>query len=209
LLLSSFLTRHCPFTVAAHLCRNPSESTYKETTKFTELKQDVGTGYAWPIQTAGGLREGFRGDKETRLYAGGYTVGQEQPFALLVSNENDWRGGLEELLKRRQIRFCNARSFGEVEPALDRTHPEVVVAASELPDGTWRDIVSLIRKTLVPTSLIVVEEGKLSRPYLSAAIDCGVFDFIRPPFESEMQAGIIQVAARDARRRREARYSKP
>ncbi len=131
-------------------------------------------------------------------------MGQEQLFALMVSHDNDWRGNLEEFLTRRQISFGKAHSFREVEPVLSRNHPEVIITASELPDGTWRDIVRLVEKTSVPTSLLVVAENNHGRRYLSAAIDCGVFDFIRPPLVSEMQAGIIQVAARDARRRREA-----
>ena len=130
---------------------------------------------------------------------------QEQLFALLISNGNHWGGDLEELLKKRQISFGKVQSCEQVANALNRSQPQVIITAAELHDGTWRDIASLVEKAPAPASIIVVAENRVSRPYLSAAIDHGVFDFIHPPFVSEMQACIIQAAARDARRRREVR----
>ena len=130
-------------------------------------------------------------------------MAQEQLFALVVSNGNAWRGDLEEFLRKLQISFRNVKSCGQLVSALDMSQPQVIITAAELHDGTWRDIARLVGKARVPTSIIVVAEGKASRPYLPATINHGVFECIRPPFESEMQACIINVAAKDARRRRE------
>lgn len=127
---------------------------------------------------------------------------QEQLSALLVSDGNQWHRDLEEFLKNYQISFENVQGCEPVLNALNQSRPQVIITATKLHDGTWRDVVSLVEKAPVPASIIVVAEDRVGRPYLSAAIDHGVFDFIHPPFESEMQACVIQVAARDARRRR-------
>lgn len=130
---------------------------------------------------------------------------QEQPFALVVSSGNDWRIGLEEFLTARQIDFGSAHGLGEVAAALDHDPPEVIITAEDLPDGTWHDIADLVVKAPVPVNIVVVAERRDNRPYLSAAIDCGAFDFIHPPIAAEGQACVIQVAARDTRRRRKER----
>lgn len=127
---------------------------------------------------------------------------QEHLSALLISNGNYWRGNLEEFLKGRHVNFGNLQDCGQLASALDRSQPQVIITATELPDGTWRDIVSVVKKAAAPSSIIVVAEDRASRPYLSAAIDYGVFDFVHPPFESEIQACVIHAAARSARRRR-------
>lgn len=129
---------------------------------------------------------------------------QRRPSVLLVSNGNKWHRGMEALLKRHEVEIWNARSFEEMVKLLGRTHPEVIIAATVVAGKSWREMVRHVAETAVPTNVIVVAESDSSRLYLTAALDCGAFEFLVPPLERETYARVVQVAAKDARRQRRA-----
>lgn len=126
-------------------------------------------------------------------------------FALLASDERHCTEEFSALLKTQQIQFWNVQACEDMAGVLDRTHPELIITAAKLHDGTWRDIVSLVRKAPVLTNVLVLAESEDARPYLPAVIDYGVFDFIPRSYGVDAKARMVRAAARDYRRRRRVR----
>jgi FixJ family two-component response regulator len=67
----------------------------------------------------------------------------------------------------------------------------LIFTDSQLPDGTWADVVRLAGNARTPTSVIVVSRLVDVRFYLDA-LENGAFDFIAPPFEPMELAHIVQ-----------------
>lgn len=107
------------------------------------------------------------------------------------------------MLKSQGIEIWTSYTCEEAVRLLDQTHPELIFTATELSDGTWREIVSLTERASVPINVIVVGKHKDTRLCLST-MEYGAFDFILPPFEADVLNHVVRVAADDARRRRES-----
>ena len=80
--------------------------------------------------------------------------------------------------------------------------PELVFTDTQLPDGTWSDVVRLAEGARAPVNVIVVSR-LVDIPLYVRAIEQGAFDFITPPFESADLAYVIRCAAGNVLRRRE------
>lgn len=121
-------------------------------------------------------------------------------FALLACGGQNCLEDLRAPLKGQGFGVCRERTSEEVTRLLDQTHPELILIASNLPDGKLNDIVGFTGKASVPTSVIVVGKSKDTRRYLSTT-GYEVLDFFLPPFEMGTLTHIVRVAAEDARHR--------
>lgn len=133
----------------------------------------------------------------------GQGVAQRKLFALLVSDGNQSLESLGVLLKALGIEVRISRTCAEAARLLEQTRPELIFTTIEHADGTWRDVITLAGKAVAATNVIVVAKSHDVRLYI-AAMDCGAFDYMLPPFESESVAHIVRVAAENVRRRRKA-----
>ena len=124
-------------------------------------------------------------------------------FALLVHDRPSPLESLKTDLKNLSVKTWSARSLDEAAKLLDQTHPELIFTDTQLADGTWSEVVSLVEGAGAPANVIVVGSHGDIRVYVSA-MESGAFDFIVPPLEPESLLHIVGVAIDNVRRRREA-----
>ena len=124
-------------------------------------------------------------------------------FALLVHDRPSPLESLKTDLNNLSVKTWSARSLDEAAKLLDQTHPELVFTDTQLADGTWSEVVSLVEGAGAPANVIVVGSHVDIRVYVSA-MESGAFDFIVPPLEPESLLHVVGVAIDNVRRRREA-----
>ncbi len=113
---------------------------------------------------------------------------------LLVHNEADAFGGLEEMLRDQQVRTHHAHHCAEARCILSETRTlDVVLTAAKLADGTWEDVIRLVRKTARHLPVIVMSRVVSMRLYLDTQ-DGGAADFIAPPVQPRDLAHVLTSA---------------
>ncbi|MBI1941083.1 MAG: response regulator [Acidobacteria bacterium] len=114
--------------------------------------------------------------------------------AVLVHNQPDPLGGLKPALEIQSVVIRRAHSCREAGRLLEGPNPPLLVFTdSQLPDGTWADVVRLAGKAPTPASVIVVSRLVDVQLYLDA-LEYGAFDFIAPPFEPRELAHVVECA---------------
>jgi len=100
---------------------------------------------------------------------------------LLVHNEPDAFRGLEEMLHEQEIRTAQAHQCAEARSLLKEAGPvDLVLTDVTLADGTWKDIIQMVRKSAKGTPVIVMSRVVSMKLYLDTQ-DAGAADFIVPP----------------------------
>jgi DNA-binding NtrC family response regulator len=90
---------------------------------------------------------------------------------------------------------------------LDHHHVTVVLSEPELPDGTWRELLSSMAKLSVPPSLII--SSRLADHLLWAEVlNLGGFDVLMTPFEAEEVLRVTSSAQRNWGRKRDAGHAR-
>ena len=79
----------------------------------------------------------------------------------------------------------------------------LVFTDTQLPDGTWADILALAEKAKLPVNVIVVARVVDTRFYVEA-IETGAFDFLAPPFNATDLAYVVRSAMDNVVARRAA-----
>ena len=125
--------------------------------------------------------------------------------ALLVYGNSDTFSALESHLERQGVRVIRAESYAQAERKLGGPDPvPLVFTETQLPDGTWADILGLAEKAALHVNVIVVAEDIDTRLYVEA-IESGAFDYLVPPFNSTDLAYVVRCALGNALARRSAR----
>jgi len=124
--------------------------------------------------------------------------------ALLIHDDrSDSFESLKQTLQDLSIETYNASTCREAKEIIFRWQPQIVFTKDSLPDGSWVNISQLAQRSQLPFNVIVVGTAPDTRLYLSV-MERGAFDFVAPPFEREPLKFIVQSAAINAHRRREA-----
>jgi two-component system, OmpR family, response regulator len=112
---------------------------------------------------------------------------------LLVHNEPDAFRGLKETLQEQEIRTCHAHNCAEARTLLKDEGVDMVLTDTVVPDGTWKDCISLVRKFTKRTPVIVMSRIVSMQLYLDTQ-DGGAADFIVPPIRPRDLAHVLTVA---------------
>lgn len=113
---------------------------------------------------------------------------------LLVHNEPDTFRGLEETLREQDIRTARAHDCAEALSLLKQVAPiDLVLTDVTLPDGTWKEIIGMVRKAAKQTPVIVMSRLVSMRLYLDTQ-DAGAADFIVPPMTPRDLAHVLTAA---------------
>jgi DNA-binding NtrC family response regulator len=121
---------------------------------------------------------------------------------LLVHNHDSSLETLSYDMHRQSMRMEQVQTCEEAALRLAGPEPpELVFTSTELPDGTWADIVRLAELALIPVNVIVVSRLADIRTYIEV-LQSGAFDFIAPPFEPTALAHVISCAVGNAATRR-------
>ena len=98
-----------------------------------------------------------------------------------IHNEPCAFRGLEELLYAQGIRVSRVRHCAEARSTLKEAAPvDLVLTDVTLDDGTWRDVIQLVRELAKDTPVIVMSRVVSMSLYLDTQ-DAGAVDFIVPP----------------------------
>lgn len=96
----------------------------------------------------------------------------------------------------RSVRTC-----AEIAAGLSWSEsPQLVFTETQLPDGTWRDVLRLVVATATPVAVVVVSRFFDAQLYLDV-IESGAADFIVPPFSAADIAHISRCAAESIARK--------
>jgi len=113
---------------------------------------------------------------------------------LLIHNETDAFRGLEETLREQKIRTCRAHRCTEARKMLRRSVPvDLVLTDAVLDDGTWKDVIRLVRELANGAPVIVMSRMVNMSLYLDTQ-DGGAADFMVPPMAPRDLAYIISGA---------------
>jgi DNA-binding response OmpR family regulator len=100
---------------------------------------------------------------------------------LLVHNEPDAFRGLEDMLREQEIGTRHAHQCAAALRMLKEADPvDLVLTDVALADGTWKDVIRLVRKLAKNTPVIVMSRVVSMQLYLDTQ-DAGAADFIVPP----------------------------
>ena len=118
----------------------------------------------------------------------------ERITALLVHQNSETLTTLKLALERQGMRILQAGSRAVAKRMLGGLNPApLVFTDTQLPDGTWADILAVAEKAKRPVNVIVVARLVNTRFYVEA-IEAGAFDFIAPPFNATDLAYVVRSA---------------
>ena len=121
--------------------------------------------------------------------------------AMVVHQNSEILASLKSALERQGMSILQADSRARAIQMLGGQNPApLVFTDTELPDGTWADILAEAERASQPVNVIVVARVVDTRFYLET-IETGAFDFIAPPFvatdlEYVVRSALDNVAAR-------------
>jgi DNA-binding NtrC family response regulator len=124
--------------------------------------------------------------------------------ALLVHQNSETLATLKGALERQGMHVIQAESRAQAKRLLGGLNPvPLVFTDTQLPDGTWADILAVAEKAAQPVNVIVVARIVNTRFYVEA-IETGAFDFLAPPFNATDLAYVVRTAMDNAVARRTA-----
>lgn len=129
----------------------------------------------------------------------------ERITALLVHHNSETLAMLKGALERLGMHIIQAQSRAQAKRMLGGLSPApLVFTETQLPDGTWADILAVAEKAAQPVNVIVVARVVDTRFYVEA-IETGAFDFLAPPFNTTDLAYVLRTALDNIAARRAAR----
>jgi DNA-binding NtrC family response regulator len=118
----------------------------------------------------------------------------ERITALLVHHNSETLAMLKGALERQGMHVMHAESRAQAKRLLGGLNPvPLVFTDTQLPDGTWADILAVAEKAAQPVNVIVVARVVDTRFYVQA-IETGAFDFLAPPFMATDLAYVVRSA---------------
>jgi DNA-binding NtrC family response regulator len=103
------------------------------------------------------------------------------------------------------MRVIQAESRAQAHQLLGGLNPApLVFTDTQLPDGTWADVLAVAEKAKKPVNVIVVARVVNTRFYVEA-IETGAFDFLAPPFNATDLAYVVRSALDNVVARRTVR----
>ena len=118
----------------------------------------------------------------------------EKIRALLVHHNSETLAMLQGALERLGMSTIQAESQAHAKRLLGGLNPApLVFTDTQLPDGTWADILAVAEKAAQPVNVIVVARIVNTRFYVEA-IETGAFDFLAPPFNAIDLAYVVRSA---------------
>ena len=125
--------------------------------------------------------------------------------ALVVHQNSETLATLKGALERQGMRIIHAESREQASRILGGMNPApLVFTDTQLPDGTWADILTEATRATQPVNVIVVARVVDTRFYVKV-IETGAFDFLAPPFEATDLAYVVRCALDNVVTRRAAR----
>lgn len=123
-------------------------------------------------------------------------------FALMVHGRPEPCQALKTVLRRLGVDTYSVSGCADAQLLLEQTHPHLIFSDTQLPDGTWIDLINMVEDTAVPTCVIMVGPSKDPK-MLQTTTHYGAFSFIAPPFDAERLSELLTQAMAIVRAGRE------
>lgn len=123
-------------------------------------------------------------------------------FALVTHERSEPCQSLKPILRRFGVDTFSVRSCAGAFRLLEQTHPHLIFTDTQLPDGTWIDLVNKVEDSAIPTCVIIVGSPE-DQKIFEASLHGGAFGFISPPFDDEAVSRLIHQAMTQVRALRE------
>ena len=124
--------------------------------------------------------------------------------ALVVHRNSETLATLKGALERQGMSIVNAESRAQAKRMLGGQDPApLVFTDTQLPDGTWADILAEAERAAQPVNVIVVARLVDTRFYVEV-METGAFDFLAPPFVASDLAYVVRNALDNVVARRTA-----
>ena len=118
----------------------------------------------------------------------------EKITALCVHQNSETLASLESALEHQGMRVTHAESRAQTRRMLGELNPApLIFTDTQLPDGTWADILAEAKQAAQPVNVIVVARLVDTRFYVET-IETGAFDFLAPPFRAADLAYVVRSA---------------
>jgi len=125
--------------------------------------------------------------------------------ALVVHQNSETLASLKCALERQGMCIIHADSRAQAIRMLGGQNPApLVFTDTELPDGTWADILAEAERAAQPVNVVVVARLVDTRFYVET-IETGAFDFLAPPIVATDLAYVLRSALDNVVARRCAR----
>ncbi len=120
---------------------------------------------------------------------------RENITVLTVSADADDSISFAELLKPNRCEIQVAKTCREALRKISECAPAVVACERELPDGSWRDLVSLIHKLKDQPPVIVMSRNADERLW-AEVLNLGGYDVLAKPLEKREVSRVVAMACR-------------
>lgn len=117
------------------------------------------------------------------------------PLVLFLSPFQRDASELGRLIQDTGAQIIHARSIREAGARLRAMRYDVVLTEAELEDGSWREVVRLVRQNASGTEVVVTHPFADVRLW-AEAINLGAYDVLQQPFEESEVRRILSSAAR-------------
>jgi DNA-binding response OmpR family regulator len=114
---------------------------------------------------------------------------------LTVSADQEDHRLLSDMLSADGWKVLPARSCREAFSSVKANRPAVIACDHKLPDGTWRDLFSLLAGINEPPPLIVVSRNA-DESLWAEVLNCGGYDVLAKPFDTMEVCRVLSMAHR-------------
>ena len=115
-------------------------------------------------------------------------------FALGISSDERDLTRLQEIFDRLGFRFHAARSYREAMNVLCGRRMPIIICEQSLPDGSWKDILSLLAPLLEPHQLLVMAAGASERLATEVREMCGLELLPKPLQEDDVVLAVARAS---------------
>ena len=118
---------------------------------------------------------------------------------VIISSDSSHVSILTDMLKRQELESISTSTLGQYRDLLATQPVELVFCDQDLPDGTYKDVVSVSR-SVGSKARVVVTSRRAHWPEFLEAMDAGAFDVICTPCRSKDVEWMLIQAKRDDRK---------
>ena len=114
---------------------------------------------------------------------------------LTVSADRRDHESLRQMLSAERWDVLQAETCGEALTAVKAKRPSVVTCDHNLPDGTWRDLFSLLESIGEPPPMVVISR-QADESLWAEVLNCGGYDVLAKPLETTEVCRVLGMARR-------------
>ena len=129
---------------------------------------------------------------------GGFSSARRREGRCSILSISAWPNdhlALRHILNDSLWQITNADSFHQAIGCLCRDRPDLIICERDLPDGSWRDLLSHVAELMDPPALIVTSEAA-DKDLHSEVLTLGGFHVFTKPFHSDEVRQVVAAAWR-------------